>query len=77
MEPSIKIQDNSPNHYSCKQVSHGGAHRCALNRNTEMRYRIGDFGVFLFFTKSAQNGVNGVNIGRISAEFRCTSFVCR
>ena len=32
-------------------TGHGGAYRCALNRNTEMQYPIGDLGVILFFTK--------------------------
>ena len=63
-----------PNEYVFHSM-HGGAYRSALNRNTEMRYRIVDFGVILFFTEWAQNGVHGVKIGRIGAKFRCASLL--
>ena len=55
------------------EPSHGGAYRSALNRNTEMRYRIGDFGVILCFTKLA----HGVQIGRIGANTRCAYVLFR
>ena len=50
-------------------------YRSAVNRNTEMAYRIRDLRVIRFFYEWTQIGVNDKRIWRVDAKCRCMCFI--